>query len=1328
MSASAAGPCPAALTGAALAAVVAALLWCATEAEAETEIVLVGTGGAVVTSEDGATFTSVPTSTWATLYSVAHGDGTWVAVGSSSTILVSEDGLTWTTPADGPTGWTALYGVTYGGGLWMAVGSAGEVYTSPDAQTWTLRSVGTWTSLCCVAYHDGVFLIWSSSNLVFRSEDGGATWTSHPTPFWGTVLGDITNDGEGRWVITSFSGQAAYSDDGKAWTSVSAGFPITSSVYGVGHGAEGFVASGVNGIATSPDGVAWTARSPPASHGTWPFYYDTAYHEDLGVWMNAGSGGRIATSPDGVTWTAGPWTTWSTLVGIGTRQESTPRWTAGGEDGALAVSPDGVFWRKVEDYPHDGDVHGLAQAEGRWVAVGEEGQIAFSTDGRSWLPTATVPTTADLRDVASGEGMWVAVGGDAVLYSVDGGEDWTAATGHPFGTTDATEARGVAFGDGLWLAVGGDGRVATSPDGATWTDVSASFPAVKGTEGVAFGDGAFLVVSRTMTAQRHIALSATGTTWSEPSVPTGGDLKDAGHGDTWMTVGDGTALTSGDAVAWSDVSLPHPAAGTVHRAAHGLVQDLPGWVTTADDGQVAVTVDAGLTWQDVTDRYPHDGDVLALTPVTELAGAADPMFTTLVADPPKRLANGVEAAQVTVTAHDAYGHRMTHGGADVALTTTLGTLSAVTDHRDGTYTATLTSLTTGVADVGGTLDGIPVAAVDQVLFVDIIALFHVAPGPHLVGDLVGLTDASTTSFEPIKSWKWDLGDGTYVTHTGAGPPAGFGHAFSAPGTFTVRLNVSDGLLHDSHAEAVSIGVPEPLPEADTYSVVESDRRSVQAPGVLGNDIHPLGYALHVTGTTQPDHGTVTCGSVLGVCGDGSFTYTPHHGYIGPDSFSYDLSDGWNTLEGIEVSFGVTKAAPPQAVIGLQVAGPEVRFEDLTVLGHHKIVVWHWWLADAGTSSVADPVARYGTPGPRTVGLKVTDAAGYSDTTYASFLVPADALHPETASDPPVAVASGPERTVAEGETVLLDGRGSLPDPALLSFEWRQVSGPRVPMPVAASHWAFQAPADETVFRLRVYDGFRWSEPDEVTVRAKAHDRAPVASLHTPVRTAGIGDFVILDGSLSRDPDGDVLSYTWAQTEGPKVTLVQDGPRATFEVPGGPLRFRLTVTAGDGTDHADAVVLVDEGPVAWFEVVEVDPARAAVTFHNLPVRNGTALRWDFGDGGAFGHAADPVHVYEESGTYTVRLMVRDATDRIDVVTRDVVVPGPPTAQGPRTAGGAVGSGEGLVLEVSDAEEVRLAEDAGAATAREAPVPPLAAAVAVLLVGAVCRGRDADRERK
>ena len=100
-------------------------------------------------------------------------------------------------------------------------------------------------------------------------------------------------------------------------------------------------------------------------------------------------------------------------------------------------------------------------------------------------------------------------------------------------------------------------------------------------------------------------------------------------------------------------------------------------------------------------------------------GAASPQTSTLGVSAASLSADGKGTALITVQLRDAAGLKLVSSGGTVSLTTSLGTLSAVTNNNDGTYSATLAaSSTPGVATITGTLDGAALQDTKTIAIVD----------------------------------------------------------------------------------------------------------------------------------------------------------------------------------------------------------------------------------------------------------------------------------------------------------------------------------------------------------------------------------------------------------------------------------------------------------------------------------------------------------------------------------------------------------------------------------------------------------------------------------
>ncbi len=167
--------------------------------------------------------------------------------------------------------------------------------------------------------------------------------------------------------------------------------------------------------------------------------------------------------------------------------------------------------------------------------------------------------------------------------------------------------------------------------------------------------------------------------------------------------------------------------------------------------------------------------------------------------------------------------------------------------------------------------------------------------------------------------------------------------FGATATTTLTVHV-DVLNND------------PTCAADTATT--SSNASVEVP-VLANDADPEGDVLAVVAVGPAGHGTVALGEVaLGAgrilapvraASSGAVTYTPARSFVGRDSFTYTVSDGYGGTATGQVTVDVTDAEPP--VFAWAHPEPEPIENDLGICG--AAVSWT----------------------PPTIGVDVTDNVG-----------------------------------------------------------------------------------------------------------------------------------------------------------------------------------------------------------------------------------------------------------------------------------------------------------------------------------------------------------------
>jgi serine protease len=150
--------------------------------------------------------------------------------------------------------------------------------------------------------------------------------------------------------------------------------------------------------------------------------------------------------------------------------------------------------------------------------------------------------------------------------------------------------------------------------------------------------------------------------------------------------------------------------------------------------------------------------------------------------------------------------------------------------------------------------------------------------------------------------------------------------------------------------------------------------------------------------------------------------------------------------------------------------------------------------------------------------------------------------------------------------------------------------------------------------------------------------------------------VILNGSASYDPDGNIIAYEWMEGD----TVLGTAEVITCDFTVGMHNVTLTVTDNDNLTDSDEVIITVEANKA--PTADAGPARSVCVNETLtfdgsgssdPDGTITSYNWDFGDG-TTGEGVTPTHIYVTNGTYTVTLMVTDNGGSTDADTAIVTV--------------------------------------------------------------------------
>ena len=202
--------------------------------------------------------------------------------------------------------------------------------------------------------------------------------------------------------------------------------------------------------------------------------------------------------------------------------------------------------------------------------------------------------------------------------------------------------------------------------------------------------------------------------------------------------------------------------------------------------------------------------------------------------------------------------------------------------------------------------------------------------------------------------------------------------------------------------------------------------------------------------------------------------------------------------------------------------------------------------------------------------------------------------------PPVADA-GPDRIVASGARVDLDGSGSTDDDGTFTWSWAQAPADTSSVTLAGQTTArpyftaatLEPGVDDVTYRiiLTLTDDDDATTSDEVTVTVTAPLADTLANAGPDQPTVASGATVTLDGSGSTaDRRKSITSHAWARTGGSGDSNVAlDDPNATQPIftadslaPGAPdvtHEFTLTVTDDVGGTDTDTVVVTVNAPFA-----------------------------------------------------------------------------------------------------------------------------------------------------
>ena len=476
----------------------------------------------------------------------------WVAGGSGTSLLAtSTNGIQWvirTTPLT-----SACYSLAWNGSLLVAGGGSGTflIATSPDCVNFTGRTQAlissavygiTWSQTL------GLFVAVGTGTNSIMTSPNGVTW-SLPTGGAGASLLLVPT----AYVVV--------------WNPVQNQFIIGGNS----------TSSTTNTLLTSVDGANWLGMT--SLHAI--LYTVNCVAWNGSIWVAGGISATantvVASSPDGLVWTAASITNmtqiygiaWSGISPVGSAQPVFPLATGG-------VGSSTFNWLVV----------GAGSASTL---------IAYSTTGTSWTGvTQSIITGTCFGVVWYPYGAcWVVVGTttNTLMYSqvANGSSGWTAGANNQITTSGRAVTYGYVGGAGLLVAVGQGAtyNYVTSVNGVTWTGylTSSTFPTGQSSfqwtigNGIAWSPNTFtfvvtgsgnvtLAYSLTPSAGWFPCNNALATSTTTTFSVFGGGGTGQGNAVTWngsmfIAVGQGVIATASVAAVLPYINQPANISGTV---------------------------------------------------------------------------------------------------------------------------------------------------------------------------------------------------------------------------------------------------------------------------------------------------------------------------------------------------------------------------------------------------------------------------------------------------------------------------------------------------------------------------------------------------------------------------------------------------------------------------------------------------------------------------------------------------------------------------------------------------------------------------------------------
>jgi PKD repeat protein len=498
-----------------------------------------------------------------------------------------------------------------------------------------------------------------------------------------------------------------------------------------------------------------------------------------------------------------------------------------------------------------------------------------------------------------------------------------------------------------------------------------------------------------------------------------------------------------------------------------------------------------------------------------------------------------------------------------------------------------------------------------------------------------VSKASDTDGEVVEhSWDFDDGD------TAQGPRPE--HTFPDDGTYEVTLTATDD-SGDSSAVTRVVDVQNVPPKVN-FTWDPTKPVSLE-PVTFTSQARDADGSVESLTWSFDDGGTDTGSEVV------------HHF---PESGTFEVTlvaeddDGDTAEKTKEVTVRNRVPEVDFEVLGTYpVTGEPVDFSEEAVDRDGQITSYEWDFGDGNGTQAQNPTHAYGAMGLYNVTLTVTDDDGAENSTSA---------HVQIANAPPdvdfIWTPDAPyDETAVSFTDLTVDPDGG---DDLVSWFWDFGDGNTSTQQNPTHEFPDDGEYDVTL-HVEDSNGHNGTNTKTVLVRNQPPEIDEI--IVDPARPNSRETInLTMDAS---DPDGTIVAREWELPNGTVLT----GKSIEIELPEGDHEITARAIDDDGAPGVGtrSLTVFPAPPVANFTTDPDVPAAGqefqfvdATTVGDAPIEEWI---WNFDVDDTNSEGSDeqnPTHVYDEPGTYTVRLRVRDGNNQGDVVRKDVEITAPPTA--------------------------------------------------------------------